>query len=310
MSILSYECIMNVDSLDSLIKLYENGGKTFQSEKDFLKFLKKDWKAAINEIVQRRKEEDYFENYTIEPVEVNVDDICYRIYGIIHDKRLVPKDYFDNLVKELKKEKKEIFLEQGINPFLKRFYGGKEINDHIFNSNIKLFEYGFQKGLVLPIQLTAFFIISCYCACSNKKIEEVLDEVIKNYNNNLFYRTFDSDLPAYVRLEIKLRNGESLNSIEKRSAYIAKFVQEWPEKENKVLVVGGAHEQEIKYFLTHDVKDVKICEEAKKNAELGYTYYSLYQHTAFDSRLNKISLLAGLGTALGGLGYGLWQFLS
>lgn len=309
MSILSYECIMSVDSLDALVQLYDQNEYRFPSEKDFLKFLKRDWREAIDEVVQRRKAENYEDNYNIEPLEVKVDDVQYKIYGIIHENGYAPKNYFDKIIKKLGEEVSEggyLFFEQNLRKFLGLGDIDIEINDHFLRSSSTCIGDGFKTGFFKPLYPLLVGLGIFYMLWK--------EYVVKEKNDKITYETFyrptegSSSLPSYVKLEIKQRDRLSLNSDEKRSAYMTEFVRQYPKKGNRILIVGNGHAPEIKYFLTHGVKDTEICKKAEQNVELSCYAPSIYEHSLnLIRKKESYSKLLGVGMGISALGYGIWQ---
>jgi len=328
MSILSYECIVSVDSLDSLVELYEKRGQTFQSEKDFLKFLKHDWRESVTEFIQRKKAEEYEKKDMNQPLEVTVDEISYKIYGIIPDKKFVPKEYVDDLIKRLRKEEGKLFFEQGIYSEYFKGWRGLEINDHYIFSpfyHVMNAAVSFKNGFFSPLVDTGVLVyfMTYYLAqiwykdaieefiCKGRKV--INDRKVKNY---FLLHMMTSEgfrhLPSYVELEIKQRDKLSLNPVQKRSAYMAEFVRQYPSegKRNKVLVAGAAHASEIKYFLIHGVNDTKICKKAEKNFELSYYAPPIYERSIDLTFKKELCHILGNVIGIGALVYGIGQLFS
>lgn len=268
---ISFEEINSVDSIDELLEVYTKKGHVFSNEEQFLEQLKSDFRIEV----ERVKSEAMSGHIPtkLSSLDVLINNITYRIYGVQHPLNSVPK--YKRLICEANNGSGNLIFENGFN-YCFDLQRGIEMPDWSANNIWDLLRLGFLVGIHLPLIIadtTLKMLIP----------QKTDDTSLKKLNIPLETYSFwlNDGLPAYVGIELQeRRKNPSYTSIQKRSAYQAEFSRAWKKGEDKRILVGAGHAAEIKYFLVNGVKDNSIVDLAHKHVGLLEKDPEKYRHFA------------------------------
>jgi len=258
MSLLSYGEITSVSTIDGLRGLYDNKGISFDNQYDFLKHFSVDWEMESKRI---REECKAIEVTTFPYEDVEVEGVRYRLFGIDHGWHL--KTYYDLLQDQLSDDE-PILVEQG----LKRFLGEKqgiEMLDHVFlncdSIRVALRRHMNPKAFYERImRLTnSEGLTNDFLSYLNQPSHVRGSVIVSGTLGEDYYE--GSSFPKYILLEMGWREGikyqevidQEANCIN-RSAYMAAFARAYKPEEDKSIIMGALHQDEITYFLQHPEK--------------------------------------------------------
>ncbi len=290
-------------SLDDLIA--EHG--PLRKTQDLLKAVKGQHTAALD-IVLAQVPDGY--PAAIAPHTVRIGDAECRIHGVAHtlSTYMNPDDeYRKSVVNALHKEDtgKTVF-EQHLTEFFRGtapLESDIEMLDHTLATPTGMYRFG---GTVLPV----FIPLAIVALLSSKamgfmkvksdkmRIEQEttqVEEYLKHHRLPPELRFNARHLFNRSILELKRREYIELDAVEKRSAYMAEFVKALAPK-SLDLVVGGAHVNQIRYFLEHPIYESvdgttpkRIRKAAKQIVDLAHTHAKQAieaPHTYSETRAN------------------------
>src|SRR3989344_7395933 len=258
---LTFEEINSVDCIDELRALYEEKRGSFRSEREFLRFLKNDWRRICNNYNRDSEEQAKFKL-----LEVIIDRVFYNIYGISVDPTL-GKEY-RKIISNTVKPGQNWLLEQNLGLYLQLPEKAIEIPDNLVASRSHLCKKGLSDFLLDSCSLP--FYVPFYVA------DSITGENIFALNRtealerlSLHPEKFTTPLPSYVKIELNEKQDPvKYTPDQARSAYQAEFMRAWKEREDKNILVELSHAPQIQYFLRKGVKDQKIVDAAQSQAEL------------------------------------------
>ena len=292
----TFEEIVDVTSIDQLRNLYDDCGYYFSSEKQFLHFLKGDWKEKTSCELRELKTD----SKKVKPLEVIVDGVTHNIYGIIHSKA-TGVEYISRVNNAINPEENWLF-EQNLQKYFTFPSNAVEVPDHIIRP-WSIFRSSFKNGALLPINLPIYFVLKY----PGRKLRDFTLKLIKDAAIKLLDHhpeVISKNYPSYIKIELNERqNPAGYNSIQTRLAYQAEFMKAWKKGEPKHILVGLRHAPEIKYFLEQGVKNQKIVDAAQSHVELLETdpekFSNLVKRARLGSNINSVlGLTSGLTTSV------------
>jgi len=279
--LLSLEEIVSHGSIAELRQAYANKGYGFRTEAEFLKAVRNDSFEGLDKEFRKEFQSKGYELIKplpyVEVVTPNRDN-C-KIYGIMHDvsagfAHLISVNIVANQAGNLLSE--QTF--RRIAPAL------QEIPDHKLlgrDHYLKNYLDSLIKGATLPLLVARYFVnkftTHLFNQPSIKAIEKA--ELQGRFNRKIVdwiedgrYDLLDlvnNFIPTAIYLELKERNyNPKYNSTQRRSAYMAEFLNAWKKGDDKIILVGAAHVMEMQHFSKHRVKDKEVIETAQRDAEL------------------------------------------
>jgi len=252
--ILTYDEITRFDCINSLISAYSQKGFDFKDTGSFLGQVKHDWSLEVNRMELENLKNPIAERFQGE--EVEIDGLRYKLFGIKHD-LISGSGKYKRLVIDALDNQRNLLYESGLSLIFFR-PDATEIPDFCVNSFMKSFKEGAECGITLPL-----FFSYMFSRHSQKSRSVEMD--LKEIN---FPSEARGELPFYVHMGEKERNGFSYSHSEARSAYQAEFMRAYKSGEEKTLLAGKNHSRQIKYFLRRGVKNTRIVDLAQNHAEV------------------------------------------
>lgn len=256
-TVVSFHEIVSVDSIDDLVILYSERDLNFQDEEEFLNQLRSDWKLEVGKLEVQGRLMPIPQK--LSSLDVTIDSTTYSIFGIIHGFG-VPR-WYKQLVSDAVNGRNNWLYEHWLGLFFKKENGAVEIPDSAANT----FWYKI-KEVYDPLEIVNDIVDgSRYIIKPSKSSEEDLKVLKEVLNVPLEAK---GNLPAYVEIELRERNGKQYTSVQARSAYQAEFMRAYIPGEDKNLLVGATHAHETKHFLKSGVKNSRIVDLAHSHAEI------------------------------------------
>ena len=248
----SFDEIVNVDSLDALKESYEEKGYKFKNENSFLNKINKDWRKEVKNIRREALTKD--PPRELPSLVHNSRRSVYKIYGVIHDPVIGPQ--YINLVREAVNKNKNWICENNISDVFGVENSVVEIPDFSVQESSKEIKYNYlcllYTPLFVPDIIKEFFKKPDYLRSSNEPLE---------IHSSMYI------LPYYAEIELTEKEGKGYNVFQIRSAYHAEFLKALKGEEKSDLV-GRMHAAEIKHFLKKGVKDQRVIDLAHRHAEI------------------------------------------
>ncbi len=335
--------IIAAENIASLREKYADSGLKFPSERSFLRELA----VAREKPIPKTVEE-------IPYLSVTVDNVVYDLYGVAHPPGVSVTAYGSAVKKLLDKTKGKTWaIEQSIGEYfgvddLNNGYNPKfEMNDHIVSKVYAILlnsRIAFNMGVrvsTLPLAMLYFLLrvgvdvlrekrrrsqLSSSCLFEKTPLrvafeklpnhpKQVLEKYHGQINLPLEIAVID-ELPTPIELELCDRNSNPSYPplTHRRSAYMAEFLKAFRSDRDKNFLGGREHVPEIKYFLTHGVKDQRIVDLASAHAKLAEhdpekLAKLIKQNNNQNAKIGLASLSVGLVTPPS-LAYTLYQLLS